>query len=69
MGLTKKDLKPIFSKNHLGHVCTIKKTDIRWANGPVYIVTTWTKKYIVRCFDSGRISSINDDTGCRYRGA
>ncbi len=42
-----KELKQLFKRLKLGRICKIMKSNLKWAHGDIYFVTTWTKKYIV----------------------
>ncbi|WP_195547833.1 hypothetical protein [Holdemania sp. 1001095H_141210_F2] len=60
------EVKQLFKRLKLGRVCKIIKSDLRWAHGDIYFVTTWTKKYIVYEKD-GRVQSIRNREEYFYR--
>lgn len=61
-----KELKQLFKKYKLGRVCKIIKSDLKWAHGDIYFVTTWFKKYIVYEKD-GQVQSIKNQEKYFYR--
>ena len=61
-----KEIKDLFKRLKLGHVCKIIKSDLKWAHGDIYFVTTWTKKYIV-CEKNGQVHSIKNQVKYFYK--
>ncbi len=61
-----KEIKELFKKYKLGRVCKILKSNLRWAHGDIYFVTTWLKKYIVYERD-GQVWSIKNEEKYFYR--
>ena len=39
-----KELKELFKKYKLGRICKIMKSNLKWAHGDIYFVTTWLVK-------------------------
>lgn len=60
------ELKQIFKRYHLGHLCKIIDNDLKWAFGKVLFATTWTKKYIVYEKD-GKVQSVKDNLKYYYQ--
>lgn len=60
------ELVILFQKYKLGRICKIIKTEMKWAKGDIYLVTTWLKKYIVYEED-GHVKSIKDDEKYYYQ--
>lgn len=64
--IMEKEIKKLFKKCKLGRVCKIIKSDLKWACGDVYFVTTWLKKYIVYEKD-GHVQSIKNQEKYFYK--
>lgn len=62
----KNEIRELFQKLKLGYVCKIIKSDLRWANGDIYFVTTWLKKYIV-IEENGHVRSIKNNIKYFYQ--
>lgn len=60
------ELVILFQKYKLGRICKIIKSDLTWAKGDIYFVTTWLKKYIVYEED-GHVKSIKDNKQLYYQ--
>lgn len=64
--IMEKEIKQLFKRLKLGRVCKIIKSDLKWAYGDIYFVTTWSKKYIVYEKD-GQVQSIKNKEKYFYR--
>ena len=56
----------LFKRLKLGSVCKIIKSDLRWAKGDIYFVTTWLKRYIV-VEEDGHVRSIKNNKKYFYQ--
>lgn len=60
------ELKGIFKRYKLGHLCKIIDPQIKWAFGNVFFATTWLHKYIVYEKD-GHVQSVKDTMDYFYQ--